>query len=291
MRSMRIFPSGTLHWYALIWVIAIVGNACFAPISTYTTGVARTAPKVDFQAPDFSLSALDGRPVSLSDWRGQVVLINFWATWCDPCRTEMPEIQAAYQAYRNRNFVVLPINVKEDEQAVAQFAEAFHLTMPVLLDHDGSTARRYRVRGLPTSFLVDPEGVIRAIKVGEMSRAYIDSQLAALGVPAVSELTTPVPATPAQAAEEQQLNLDEMFPPGKGRDLAFQTCTTCHPIEFVAVQRKTRDAWLRLKVYHRRWTPRLSDKEDEIYEYLIANFYPGRPFSNFSVGLFESCVA
>jgi peroxiredoxin len=225
-----VFQIGKVQWRVIIGVIALICSACFAPSSTDAPGRAETAPEVDSYAPDFSLTALDGRPVSLSDWRGQVVLLNFWTTDCVPCRAEMPEIQAAYQAYRDRNFVVLSINIKEDEGAVAQFAEEFHLTMPVLLDHDGSTARRYRVRGVPTSFLIDPEGVIRRVRVGEMKRAYIDSHLAALGVLAVSDLATPTPAalTPPGTSTDQATAMTTPTPaaptpPGDSTDQATAT--------------------------------------------------------------------
>ncbi len=307
MRSVRIFQSGKVQWRALIGVFAFICSACFAPLPPYTSGTAGTAPEVDFHAPDFSLTALDGRPVSLSDWRGQVVLLNFWTTDCVPCRAEMPEIQAAYQAYRDRNFVILSINEKEDEQAVAQFAETFHLTMPVLLDHDGSTARRYRVRGLPTSFLIDPEGVIRRVRVGEINRPYIDSHLAALGVLAVPDLTSPTPAalTPPRASTEEAtatttptpaapttvsyseaVDLGGIFPPAEGQDLALKTCLTCHEVFTFGVARKTRDAWLHNQASHRQQFSRLSDEArpsdadvETIYEYLVANFNPDRPLS------------
>lgn len=304
---LRVVQSGRAQWRALMGVMALACSACVAPLSTYTPSAAGTAPDVGFQAPDFSLTTLDGRSVSLSDWRGQVVLLNFWATWCVPCRAEMPQIQAAYQAYRDRNFVVLSINVKEDEQEVAQFAEAFHLTMPVLLDHDGSTARRYRVRGLPTSFLVDPEGVIREVRVGEINHAYIETQLAALGVLAVSHLTTPTPATltpprastdkstgmttptpaaPTTVSGPERVNLDEIFPPGEGQDLVLKTCLTCHEVFTFGVARKTRVAWLNNKASHIKEFTRLSDEArptdaevETIYEYLVADFNLDRPLS------------
>ena len=290
----RVFQIGKMQWRALIGVIAFVCTACLAPLPTYTTGTPGTASDADFlHAPGFSLTALDGRPVSLSDWRGQVVLLNFWTNECVPCRAEMPEIQAAYQAYQDRNFVVLSINVKEDEQAVAQFAEAFHLTMPVLLDHDGSTISRYRVRELPTSFLIDPEGVIREVRIAEINRAYIESQLVALGVLAASHLTTPTSATPtllpvaaSQTRETTRLDLDEIFPSDEGQDLVLKTCLNCHEILTFGVVRKTRNSWLNNKANHRQEFARLSDEVqpsdaevETMYQYLMANFDCDRPIS------------
>ena len=305
IHRVRVFQIDELQWRALIGVIVLtICSACVAPPSADTTGTAGTAPEVGSYAPDFSLTALDGRPVALSDLRGQVVLLNFWTTDCVPCRAEMPDIQAAYQDYQDRNFVVLSINVKEGERAVAQFAQEFHLTMPVLLDRDGSTTRRYRVRGLPTSFLVDPEGVIRKLKVGEINYAYIESYLAVQGVLALSDLASPTPAaptptrasadqatampspTPTPASGPQRLDLDEIFPPDEGRELVFQTCLSCHEILPFGGVRKSRGEWLDHQAEH---TPRFaqlshearpSDAELEtLYEYLITNFDRGRPNS------------
>jgi alkyl hydroperoxide reductase subunit AhpC len=124
--------------------------------------------------------------MSLSAWRGKFVLVNFWATWCVPCRAEMPEIEAAYQAHRAEGLTVLAVNQGEDKETVARFAQEFHLTFPILLDSDGQVAKRYAVRGLPASYFVDREAVIRAIRFGEMSGAMIASQLVSLGLPAIS---------------------------------------------------------------------------------------------------------
>jgi cytochrome c biogenesis protein CcmG/thiol:disulfide interchange protein DsbE len=255
---------------------------------TGTTGGEAAVPQVGSQAPDFSLTTLDGRALSLSDFRGQVVLLNFWATRCVPCRAEMPALQAAYQTYGDQNFVILSINEKEDDSAVAPFAETFQLTMPVMLDRDGSAARRYRVRGLPMSFLVDPEGVIREVKAGEMNLAYIESRLAALGTLAVRESITPVPTAPAPASDlTQRLDIEEIFPPGEGQDLALKTCLVCHSVLTFGYVRKTSGGWLTNQEKHtQKFFARLSaetrpnDAEVEtMYDYLVANFQLGRPLS------------
>lgn len=171
-----------LDWIELIVAVAIVGSAWiyFTRVPVDAASAARIAPRENFRAPEFSLPALDGRQVSLSDLRGQAVLVNFWATWCPPCRAEMPEIQAAYQNHRGQNLTVLAINQAEDDQPVSQFAQQLHLTFPILLDRDGTIARQYQVQGLPASFFVDRDGVIRAASLGQMNRAYIEAELAKL---------------------------------------------------------------------------------------------------------------
>jgi cytochrome c biogenesis protein CcmG/thiol:disulfide interchange protein DsbE len=128
-------------------------------------------------APDFRLDDLDERSVRLADFRGQVVLINFWATWCMPCRTEMPEIESAYRAHRERGFAVLAIDMQEHAGLVRPFMAELGLTFPALLDLDGSVSRAYRARALPASFLVDRQGTIRYVKVGPLTAGALEEQL------------------------------------------------------------------------------------------------------------------
>ena len=138
------------------------------------------APRQGFFAPDFSLNTLDGEQVSLSGLRGKVVLINFWATWCPPCKTEMPAIQAAYQAYRDQGLVVLAVNTTDQDEADAarQFAQSAGLTFPLLADVNGDAFRRYQVQALPTSFFVDRQGKIAEVVVGgPMAEALIRSRV------------------------------------------------------------------------------------------------------------------
>ncbi|RRR72685.1 MAG: TlpA family protein disulfide reductase [Candidatus Viridilinea halotolerans] len=131
------------------------------------------APVVGRIAPAFSLSTPDGRVVQLAELRGQVVLINVWATWCPPCRAEMPAIEAAYSRYGPEGFTVLAVNVAEDPAKVAAYMQATGLSFPALLDHDAAVANRYQVRAMPSSFFVDRRGVIRIIYRGPMSQQVI----------------------------------------------------------------------------------------------------------------------
>jgi peroxiredoxin len=234
--------------------------------------VERVAPLPNYPAPEFSLSAIDGSQISLSRLRGRIVLLNFWATWCVPCRAEMPDIQAAYEAYQGYDFTVLAINQGEGNEVVSRFVQDLHLTFPILLDRDGITAERYRVRGLPTSFIIDREGVIRSMRIGAIDRAYIESQLATLGIQikwALSAIGSPA-----------QINLDEIFPPGEERDLVLDTCLACHDVRTFGVARKTRDGWERNRASHSERFSQLSNTTVQaMYEYLIANFSPDKPIS------------
>lgn len=131
------------------------------------------APQTDRPAPDFTLQGLDGKPVTLRQLKGQVVLINMWATWCPPCRAEMPTIEASYQRYRAQGFTVLAVNLQEDPQTVATFMRQRGLTFPALLDRDAGVSNLYRTSVLPSSFFVDRRGVIRAVYRGPMPRSVI----------------------------------------------------------------------------------------------------------------------
>jgi thiol-disulfide isomerase/thioredoxin len=137
------------------------------------------APEVGAQAPDFTLDDLSGEPVNLSDLRGQVVLLNFWATWCGPCRVEMPIIQ---ESYNDGGFAVLAINFDESHDIVLPFTENLKLTFPILLDPGGKIQELYRVRGYPTSVFIDAAGQIQFIHIGEMNATDIDRYLSQLSV-------------------------------------------------------------------------------------------------------------
>jgi len=141
--------------------------------TTASDGVMAPAPLADHRAPDFTLIGLDGRQIALSDLKGQVLLINVWATWCPPCRVEMPTIQAAYEQYHDQGFTVLAVNLQEDPSAVATFMREHQLTFPALLDPDGQVSRIYQAVSLPSSFFVDRRGVIRAVYHGPMPRSVI----------------------------------------------------------------------------------------------------------------------
>jgi len=119
-------------------------------------------------APDFALKTLEGKTLRLSELRGKkVVLINFWATWCPPCRLEMPTMQKIYSEYKGKGFEILAINIEPDaHDEIHEFMKELRLTFPVLLDADMKVARKYRINGLPASVLIDRKGTIYAKEVG-----------------------------------------------------------------------------------------------------------------------------
>lgn len=120
------------------------------------------------EAPDFQLEAIDGGRLSLSDLKGRSVLVNFWATWCNWCKYELPALQAVYEKYRNEGLIVVGVDVEEPRPLVKAYVERYGLTFPVVLDIEAATARTYRVRGLPMTYFVSPEGTITRVQRGAM---------------------------------------------------------------------------------------------------------------------------
>jgi peroxiredoxin len=135
----------------------------------------KESPQEGFLAPDFTLSDLAGASFTLSDFKGEVVLVNIWATWCGPCRREIPSLERLYQARENKGLEILAVSVdKTAPSKVASFAAQYRMSFPVLLDPRGDVANRYWARAIPSSFLVDRKGVIRWTVRG--TREWDDAQ-------------------------------------------------------------------------------------------------------------------
>lgn len=130
-------------------------------VDTPAWAMGERPPVVGTAAADFSLVDLEGKVRRLSDYRGKVVLLNFWATWCKPCTTEMPAMQATYERLREQGFIVLAVNELEDEAKVREHIRTYAHTFPVLLDKDNRVANMYGVFGLPVSVFVDPQGIVQ----------------------------------------------------------------------------------------------------------------------------------
>ena len=151
-----------------------------APATPQSAAVLEPAPFVGSPAPDFDVVTPDGERIRLSDLRGQGVLINFWATWCGPCRAEMPTLQAIYDQQKARGFTIVGINLREPARPIQRFMQELGLTFPVALDPEGSVAARYQAINIPASFFVDRDGIIRARYLGPMSRQVMDASLEAI---------------------------------------------------------------------------------------------------------------
>ncbi len=128
-------------------------------------------------APVFSLPGLDDKLHRLTDYRGKQVALNFWATWCVPCRLEMPLLEKTYQRLQGSGVVVIGINMGEAVSPVRQYVEDLHITFPILLDADQTAAAQYQVIGLPTTFFIDGQGIVRASQVGPLDEDSLQSYL------------------------------------------------------------------------------------------------------------------
>jgi peroxiredoxin len=138
------------------------------------------ALEVGAAAPDFELESLDGETVSLSQFRGQPVLLSFGATWCAPCRAEVPIVQKAHE--NHPELIVLLVDSDESAGIVQDFVEKYRITHSVLLDENSLVYRTYRINGIPTSFFIDENGVIREINVGQLTSSVLAEKLSTIGV-------------------------------------------------------------------------------------------------------------
>ncbi|MFA7239021.1 MAG: TlpA disulfide reductase family protein [Sulfuricellaceae bacterium] len=135
-------------------------------------------------APELKLEDVDGKPRNLAELRGKVVLVNFWATWCPPCRREMPSMQRLYQSLPKERFEILAVNIGEDDGTVFAFTGTLEPspTFPLLLDRDSGALRKWPVKGLPTSFIIDKKGrmALRAVGGRDFDSPSVTAQLRAL---------------------------------------------------------------------------------------------------------------
>ncbi len=143
----------------------VLVSLCYLLLPAALAGQGLSPVKGKPDAPDFSLPDLDGKTHRLSDYRGKVVVVNFWATWCPPCRFEMPSMQSAWLKTKDKGVVILAIDVGEDEDTIFTFTGDYPVEFPLLLDEDSKIIHQWSVRGLPTTFVIDPDGriVYRAI--------------------------------------------------------------------------------------------------------------------------------
>ncbi len=171
---------------SLVAVLAIVGaiylldtgrgNGASAT-SINVPGSTGPAPRVGEPAPDFELPNLDGKTVKLSDYKGQPVWINFWASWCPPCRAETPDVEAAYKERHPQGLTLLAISIGEDAAAVRNYVQAAGMTSTILVDSSQGVASRYHINGIPTHLFVDKDGIVRALVSGGLNRSTIGQRL------------------------------------------------------------------------------------------------------------------
>ena len=162
MKNQKIFPALLIPIILLAWI----GITRVPTSSLPTTSI--EAPKENFLAPDFKLNSINGAPISLAELQGRPLVVNFWASWCPPCRAEMPAFQQAWQEYRDTDLAIIAINATHQDTLsdIENFIDQNHLEFPILLDLDGSVSSSYHIHSLPTTYIINHKGVITKTIIG-----------------------------------------------------------------------------------------------------------------------------
>jgi thiol-disulfide isomerase/thioredoxin len=170
------------EWTLLMLAVALLGGAWIVysrvPPAASTAGLIE-APLAGHLAPDFVLASLNGEEADLSEYQGRPVVLNFWATWCLPCRAEIPHLQAASVEYNGR-VVIVGVNQGEDGGTVGPYAAEMGVTYPLLLDEDGRVNQLYSVNALPTTVFISEDGVVQEIFLGILSQGVLEDRIEAL---------------------------------------------------------------------------------------------------------------
>lgn len=162
----------------VVHVNAVAANQATGTSSRHDVNIGN---KIGFTAPDFTLPTVDSREISLSDYRGRPIILNFWASWCGPCRYEVPAFKAFYERYPEEQVVIIAVSTQDDPDSARGYAIADGLKFVIPVDPRGVVANLYNVRGLPTTFIIDENGVIKSIKIGPfLSVDEIEERLASV---------------------------------------------------------------------------------------------------------------
>ncbi len=151
----------------LVFVLLLTGCNTLSGSSGKTSPEAPVeGTRVGNLAPDFQLRNLEGQAISLNSLKGSPVMINFWASWCGPCRAEMPYLQQIYEEWSGKELKLLTINIGESSSVASSFMQSYNLSLPVMLDTRQTVSREYNILGIPSTFFIDKDGIIQGVKVG-----------------------------------------------------------------------------------------------------------------------------
>lgn len=178
-RTSRVKSTPPLGLFAIGGGLLLVGLLAFFAFpgesqETRPQSLSSVPIPVDYPVPALRLEQLQGGKAALADYAGQVVLVNFWATWCPPCKAEMPTLQAFYEAHRAKGFTLVAVNAGDPAAEVQAFVEKNGLTFPVWLDPDAAGMRAFRTMGLPSSYVIDRSGQVRLAWSGEITREALE---------------------------------------------------------------------------------------------------------------------
>ncbi len=170
---------------SICFVIFVSAVSAANTLATKMSAAGLQAVREGTELLDFELQDLKGNNIKLSSYRGKVVFLNFWATWCPPCRSEMPSMETLYKEYRDRGLEILAVDLQEDRERVEAFFKEYGLTFTALLDTSGKVGAMYGARSIPTTYIIDRKGFIVAGAIGSRdwaspeAKAYIEALLAA----------------------------------------------------------------------------------------------------------------
>lgn len=125
-------------------------------------------------APDFTLTTLEGKEMSLSDLKGKGVMLNFWGSWCEPCKAEMPAMEQVYEKYKDKGFEIVAVNVGETDVGVQTFVKSYQLDFPVWLDSDKDVTRLYKIGPIPSTFFIDENGIVARRNIGQLNLTQLE---------------------------------------------------------------------------------------------------------------------
>ncbi len=157
---------------------SLIARAGIYPVaSLFAIDNSKAQPDPSHPAPNFAIHLPDGSAASLADYRGRPVILNFWATWCPPCRLEMPDLVRAYEAHKDEGLVILAIDDAEAHDQVTAFVKEFGMTMPVIIDPQGDVMTAYKTNSLPSSFFIDRNGIVRVRWIGFLTPDMLEQSL------------------------------------------------------------------------------------------------------------------
>ncbi len=218
---------------ALVLFIPCVLTACAIqpkPKPAVSSSLATSAPvrgiRAGQLAPDFSLTSVRGTQISLSQYRGQPVIVTFFATWCTPCRLDMPGIENVYKRYWDQGLAIIAVDLGDDPRLVSRFGSDLDLTFPLMLDRDEGVGNMYQVSSIPRSFYIDPNGIIRRMIIGYVDESEIASTVDVLFQYAVASQDLPPAEDPIVSPTEEPA-AGHAAEPVKQKLLAEQTVNGC----------------------------------------------------------------
>ncbi|WP_028544215.1 thiol-disulfide oxidoreductase ResA [Paenibacillus taiwanensis] len=156
----------------LAFIVVLGGSAIGAALFK-----SEEVPVVGSRVPDIKLQQLNGEVRTLSDLKGKAVVLNFWGSWCEPCKREMPALQSAYDQWKNKGVDIIGVNYGEDELVVNNFVSQMGVHFPMWLDRKKTASKAFGIRPLPTTFFVNPDGKVHAIKLGEVTAEELDTYI------------------------------------------------------------------------------------------------------------------